>query len=83
MPDGRNDKPRKIVICHPDNVRRIQSGLVESGITDVLVKPDPHGIVGLEESYVMDPLPDIITGAEMRSLQTTWREAMGDFGEAP
>ncbi len=63
------DMPRKVIVCHPDNVRQVQSGLVEKGITDVLVKGDPHGIIGLEESYVMDPLPAVLVFSEPMGAQ--------------
>lgn len=69
------DKPRKIVICHPDNVRQIQSGLVEKGITDVLVKADPHGVIGMEESFVMDPPPDVLPFTADDIYNDSWRDA--------
>ncbi len=55
------DRPRKIIIAHPDRVRELQSLLVADGQTDVLVKADPHGVITEDEAYVMEPPPEVIT----------------------
>lgn len=47
------DRPRKIVVCNPDEYREIQSVVVALGPGDILVKP--NGIVEPGTAYVCDP----------------------------
>jgi hypothetical protein len=46
MTDSTTDKPRKIVVCHPDDFIRINAA--------VLVRPNRYVEVG--KAYVMDNL---------------------------
>lgn len=49
----RGDKPRKIVVCHPDIYPEVQKGVAELGHNDVLVQPNRH-IPDAETVYVID-----------------------------
>lgn len=57
MVNGRapDDEPRLVVVVDPERVRELQSGLVERGIKDVLVKPDLHGSCREGQALVIDP----------------------------
>lgn len=52
-PAPRGDKPRRLVICHPDLVAEMQRMVVHDlGHRDVLVKPSRH--LPVDTAYVMD-----------------------------
>jgi hypothetical protein len=46
------DKPRKIVVCHPDHVIDVQRAVTKLGYGDVLVKPNRHVETG--KMYIID-----------------------------
>lgn len=46
------DKPRKIVVCHPDQYVAIQRAVTQLGYGDVLVQPNK--LVDYGKAYVLD-----------------------------
>lgn len=52
MTEPKGDKPRKIVVCHPDQYIDIQRAVAKLGYGDVLVKPNRYIEPGT--AYVMD-----------------------------
>jgi hypothetical protein len=54
MTDSTTDKPRKIVVCHPDDFIRINAAVMALAYGDVLVRPNRYVEVG--KAYVMDNL---------------------------
>lgn len=53
MPErSTTDKPRKIVVCHPDDFARVNAAVMSLGHGDVLVMPNRYVAAGT--SYVMD-----------------------------
>lgn len=49
----RGDKPRKIVVCHPDIYPEVQKAVVGLGHNDVLVQPNRY-VSDPSVAYVMD-----------------------------
>ncbi len=47
------DKPRKIVVCHPDLYQQVQKAVVALGHGDVLVQPNRY-VPGTDAIYVID-----------------------------
>lgn len=50
--EPKGDKPRKIVVCHPDHVIDVQRAVTKLGCGDVLVKPNRHVEPG--KMYIID-----------------------------
>lgn len=48
----KGDKPRKIVVCHPDHVIDVQRAVMKLGYGDVLVRPNRHVETG--KMYIID-----------------------------
>lgn len=49
------DRPRKIVVCHPDLYEQVQRAVTALGHGDVLVQPN-RWLPGTDAIYLMDPL---------------------------
>jgi hypothetical protein len=52
LPDTTTDKPRKIVVCHPDDFVRVNAAVMAMHLGDVLVRPNRHAEAG--RAYVID-----------------------------
>ena len=50
--DTTTDRPRKIVVCHPDDFVSVNAAVMALAYGDVLVKPNRYIEVG--KVYVMD-----------------------------
>ena len=48
----KGDKPRKIVVCHPDHVIDVQQAVTKLGYGDGLVRPNRHVEAG--KMYIID-----------------------------
>ena len=52
MADTTTDKPRKIVVCHPDNFTEVNATVMAMALGDVLVQTNQYCPVGM--TYIMD-----------------------------
>jgi hypothetical protein len=51
--EPKGDKPRKIVVCHPDRYIDVQRAVTKLGYGDVLVQQNRH-LPDVDKVYIMD-----------------------------
>lgn len=71
--EPKGDKPRKIVVCHPDRYRDVQAAVTKLGYGDVLVQSNRH-VPEVDKVYILDPVLNDGPGTPQ------WEQECGEFG---